>query len=336
MRMFAALIAAVALGAVEAKAQTGRIENPAWLEQPNPEAFRQNYPDAALAQQIEGRATLECVVHIDATLDCTTIDESPEGWGFGAAAVEIARSFRMRPARRDGRDIEGGRFRNTIRFVQPPVEDDPYADWPEEFRTFLRLTPPPDLPSWDDAPAASEMLNAYPAEAKRNLIDGRVTFSCTVRDDRRLNCAQVLERPTGNGFGAAATNVLERFRVSEADTDFIARHRTEPFLLPVSFSRFEEVLPLNRLITGMQPMTFPSQQFPPERLPSNSSDSSLSMLCTLRALLGPSCTVERATGAGTAIGEGLIEELARMPFTPGEGLVAGDQFRFEVLFGPRP
>lgn len=313
-----------------------RIENPAWIGEPDPEAFRRNYPNAAVVQQVEGSATIECLVRLDTTVSCFVVVERPAGWGFGAAALEIARTFRVRPARRDGRDVEGGRVRRTIRFIQPPIEDDPYAEWPEEIQAMLRLTPPPELPSWDDAPTSSEMLNAYPAEAHRNLIEGRANFSCTVRDDRRLNCEQVLERPTGNGFGDAATGVIERFRVSETSADFIARHRTEPFLLPVSFSRFEEVLPLNRFFSGMQPLTFSSQQLPPELLPPNASESSLSVLCTLGQTSGPSCTVERATGAGAGIGEELIGQMEQMPFTAGEGLVAGDQFRFEVLFSPAP
>jgi hypothetical protein len=39
--------------------------------------------------------------------DCKVVSESPEGYGFGAATVEIAGFFRFRPATSYGVPVEG-------------------------------------------------------------------------------------------------------------------------------------------------------------------------------------------------------------------------------------
>jgi protein TonB len=48
-------------------------------------------------------------------LDCAVVSETPAGWGFGAAAVAIARDHRMAPATQDGRPVEG-RYRMAVPF----------------------------------------------------------------------------------------------------------------------------------------------------------------------------------------------------------------------------
>lgn len=312
----------------------GGVENPAWIGQPDPAAFRANYPDEAVTQQVEGQATIECLVRLDTTLTCTAINEAPLGWGFGAAAIEIAKTFRVRPARRNGRDIEGGRVRRTIHFHQPLTDDASADNMPEDVRQALALTPPPELPVWDDAPTHAQMREAYPAEALRTLTEGRVTFSCTVREDRRLNCQAILERPNGNGFGEAAASVIERFRVSTNSADFIARHRTEPFLLPVSFSDYEGIMPVNRIFTGLQPLTAPAMRLPRELSPPNVPSGSVTMLCTFTSTPSPQCAVEQETHPDLGLGQVLAQALPSLNLGPGYGFVAGDQLRFSVVYGP--
>jgi protein TonB len=57
---------------------------------------------------VEGAATVGCVVQPDGALtDCQVISETPQGYGFGAAAVKAAARFRMRPATRDGEPVVG-------------------------------------------------------------------------------------------------------------------------------------------------------------------------------------------------------------------------------------
>lgn len=95
------------------------LTNPVWLEQPNARDFARYYPDRARERDMEGRATVECIVNVDGRLSCTVTSEDPPGWGFGEATLQAARHFRVSPQTRDGQPTSGGRIRRTIRWVLP-------------------------------------------------------------------------------------------------------------------------------------------------------------------------------------------------------------------------
>lgn len=81
------------------------ITNPRWLQRPrNLAAY---YPARAIERNIEGAVRLDCVVRVTGLLDCAVISETPQGWGFGEAALRMARAHRMAPATRDGTAVEG-------------------------------------------------------------------------------------------------------------------------------------------------------------------------------------------------------------------------------------
>lgn len=92
------------------------ITNPQWLERPSGRDFERYYPPRALERGQEGRVNLACVVAADGRISCTVTSESPEGWGFGEAAIRISRHFRMSPQTRDGVATSGGRVNVPIRF----------------------------------------------------------------------------------------------------------------------------------------------------------------------------------------------------------------------------
>lgn len=89
------------------------ITNPRWLRQPRDLA--RYYPARALARGVEGQALLNCIVDVRGALECSVISETPEGWGFGAAAVRISEDYRMVPAMRDGQAVPG-RYRMRVPF----------------------------------------------------------------------------------------------------------------------------------------------------------------------------------------------------------------------------
>jgi protein TonB len=81
------------------------ITRPEWVRRPS--GLTVYYPRRALNRGIEGEAALTCVVSVTGHLDCAVVSETPTGWGFGEAAIRIARDHRMVPAMRDGIAVEG-------------------------------------------------------------------------------------------------------------------------------------------------------------------------------------------------------------------------------------
>ena len=76
-------------------------------------------PPEARRQRRAGRSAVNCVIRADTRLEaCRVISESPEGLGFGEAAVRVAEThFRVRPARTgSGRVVEDGRITVGVNF----------------------------------------------------------------------------------------------------------------------------------------------------------------------------------------------------------------------------
>lgn len=90
-----------------------QITNPRWLRQPRD--LEIYYPGRALAREIPGQVVLDCLVDVNGALNCSVVSETPSNWGFGRAALEISRDYRMVPAMRDGQAVEG-RYRMRVPF----------------------------------------------------------------------------------------------------------------------------------------------------------------------------------------------------------------------------
>ena len=71
---------------------------PYWIEKPDGADMSSFYPARAARQDLNGRARIKCVVAADGRLaECRVLSESPQGEGFGAAAVALSSKFRLLP-----------------------------------------------------------------------------------------------------------------------------------------------------------------------------------------------------------------------------------------------
>ncbi|MBC7767957.1 MAG: energy transducer TonB [Phycisphaerales bacterium] len=92
-----------------------RLADPLWSSRPNAYSFTRNYPQGALERAQDGVAMLDCLVVADGRLSCRVAEETPAGEGFAAAALGIARDFRVERGE-DGAPALGRRVRVPIRF----------------------------------------------------------------------------------------------------------------------------------------------------------------------------------------------------------------------------
>lgn len=100
-----ALTAAHAL-AVEPSAAT-EVTRPDWL--PPTTSVMRIYPPKALIAEKSGKVTLRCSVSESfGVTSCKVMSENPRGYGFGAAAIELVRSFRMKSATLDDLPVVPG------------------------------------------------------------------------------------------------------------------------------------------------------------------------------------------------------------------------------------
>ncbi|MEJ0023726.1 MAG: energy transducer TonB [Alphaproteobacteria bacterium] len=93
-----------------------QIVGATWLKRPGAREFDRYYPPRAAEREKEGRVVLNCQVSADGSINCRVSSETPDGWGFGDAAVQISKYFKMAPMTANGQPTSGGTISVPITF----------------------------------------------------------------------------------------------------------------------------------------------------------------------------------------------------------------------------
>lgn len=113
------MLAACAAPSGDQQASDEDIIPPSWINRPNDRDLRVYFPLAAQHAGVGGRVQLDCIIQLDTRLDCAVASEEPAGYGFGEAALQMSRNWRVRPTTRGGVPLEGVRLRVPINFNRP-------------------------------------------------------------------------------------------------------------------------------------------------------------------------------------------------------------------------
>jgi TonB family protein len=87
-----------------------------WMHRPTQRDFRNAYPRRAQFSGQQGHVTLACTATSGGGLECSVAEESPRGYGFGRAAMDLSRKFRLEPTTPDGRSVAGGQIEVPVEF----------------------------------------------------------------------------------------------------------------------------------------------------------------------------------------------------------------------------
>ena len=90
------------------------------------------------------------------------------------------------------------------------------------------------MPPWaESGPKAEDYFLVYPAKAKRLEIESDVRLSCTIREDRKLDCKRQWEEYPDLGFDVAALAVSNLFVLKRTDDPNLQPGKE--VVLPISF-----------------------------------------------------------------------------------------------------
>ena len=118
------------------------VKNAQIVTKPSSAQIQAEYPPRAMDDQVQGVAVIECGVTVGGRLaDCHVYNESPTGYGFGQAALDLAGDFTLNPRLLDGEPVGGSPVRIAIGFSQgdpsapltlggKPADDEPGGNPP--------------------------------------------------------------------------------------------------------------------------------------------------------------------------------------------------------------
>jgi TonB family protein len=218
-----------------------------WIHKPDNALILSIWPTAAFQARIDGHAVLTCKVDVYGLAEeCRVASESPPGKGFGAAALLLRPSFKLKPAMGPHGPVEAMmnipiEFKNSdnddISFNLPGGGPGANMDTRQMTlngtRPEMREVTMLDHPVWAAAAGFEDLAKAYPA--KGGGVEGFAVAHCRVERSGALSgCEPRKEVPENRGFALAAVSLAKKFRVSQESAT--APHRTPLWVdIPVRF-----------------------------------------------------------------------------------------------------
>jgi TonB family protein len=207
------------------KAPPSAAPKPAPIPPEHTAAMLADYPAAARAAGIEGKASLECARMLHGAPDaCVVVSEKPYRQGFGAAALALARRAPQTP---------------TL-----PILPQKKPRWRIDFEFKLKPTPAitPDVlaplhvpPRWDKTAESDDILDAYPTAARDSRTDGFVVLFCTVMADGHMKDCIAKSNTSRSGFERAALKLAPLF-VLQTRTDDGSPTAGTTITIPILFT----------------------------------------------------------------------------------------------------
>lgn len=327
----------VAGGSALAAETTAWDKPPEWIKKPGPEDLLSVWPPEAFKAGKSGKATIECRITTAGGLaDCMVVSEEPAGAGFGAAALEVATQFLMKPAMKDGRAVEArGQF--PIQFKAPVGGTSGAVDRFAAQGSAASLLPIEWLLA---APTAEEVRAVYPPKARAEGAGGRVNLVCAVQREGRLRQCDILnEEPKGLGLAAAARALTAKFTVRTEDPS--GAKPKWPFIqIPMAFlpeMAADGPPPIGKPIW----ISLPTKESLQAALPPAASGQGRVILDCGVAAGGflDDCKVESETPVGKGFGQGALKvaPLFKLSVWTNEGLpIVGGRVRIPLRFDLDP
>jgi TonB family protein len=181
-----------------------------WVRQPTRGDLLGVYPQKARATGIDGTGVIECIATVDGSLRaCKIKSESPEGFGFGQAALAMAPQFQLKPEVKNGKPVEV-KVDIPIRFTGPGTHVGSMIAGSnmrvDQKLVFANV-------AWTTTPTYADVAAVFPAKAREKKVGGKATIQCTFKDDGKVgSCGVLNDEPAGYGFGNAALDLASHFQ----------------------------------------------------------------------------------------------------------------------------
>ncbi|THD78224.1 MAG: hypothetical protein E7812_11630 [Phenylobacterium sp.] len=232
------------------------------------------WPAAAVERDADGKVTLTCFVDVHGLAErCRVAWESPQGLGFGAAALALQPTLKLTPAKgSDGQPI-GAEMNLAMVFRAPDTQIDinhagdvgagvSVKGNPMDLRHVVMMS----HPVWVKAPSFDDLARAYPSRGDGQ--EGYAVVHCQVeRIGVMKKCFVAKELPAGRGFAKAAMDLVYDFKVSPAVMQYAPHGDPIEIDIPIRFPARAAIA--DRTVTapswlaGVDPEAAP-KLFPPE------------------------------------------------------------------------